>query len=291
MTDMASDRTEPLAPPREETTRRIERAILRHAPMLAIHPRENARPCDPAAYLVHRDAEHHDRRRKRDWWKGPGLRRRIQLGTADDLVQGRVSAGAVEGRLVLRPGAPNGPAAHVDSPLLVEVTTLPGQDLAVTYWFFWADNHAVPGLFRNALMSHDGDWERIVLRLDLELRPTRVAYHAHGGYHERAWADVPTVDGHPDRPMVWCALGSHACYPEPGWQWPRLFDFAAPRLEHATLLETWPDDTVTRVESQPWYRIGVRWGDGPRPWLRSGPSPFGPGNRTGCPAAWFDRDR
>ncbi|MBJ7470943.1 MAG: hypothetical protein JHD16_06550 [Solirubrobacteraceae bacterium] len=268
----------------------LEDAILAHAPLLALHPQEPHWPTDPHAFLSVRDAFHIDRRGKRRLGVGPKGKRMIPLGSAQALMNGAVSAGAVEGRLVLiGPPIPDSFARgkRPRPPLLAEVTQLPDGSTAVTYWFFFADNHAVSWLFRNFLMSHEGDWERIVVRLDDRGQPAHVAYHAHGGYRTLQWDDVPRVDDHPTRPVVFSARGSHASYPTGGWQKQRPFDVCAKSLRHAETVPLWNVDAVTRVEAQPWYRLGVRWGDGPRSRGRSGASPFGPGNRTGCPASWF----
>ncbi|MEV5499264.1 hypothetical protein AB0M50_28050 [Nonomuraea fuscirosea] len=75
----------------------------------------------------------------------------------------------------------------------------------VTYWFFYAHNDAPTALF-----DHEGDWERISVKLDKANRATAVAYHQYKGYCTRSWQEAGKHEGHP---LAYSALGTHATYP------------------------------------------------------------------------------
>ena len=85
----------------------------------------------------------------------------------------------------------------------------------ITYWFMYAWNPGSPGLGGlGALVDrHEGEWERVTVRLHPDGTPYRVDYYAHecSSPQEVDWADVPRVDGHP---VVYSALGAHASYPD-----------------------------------------------------------------------------
>jgi hypothetical protein len=266
-----------------------DEVVLAHAPRLILHPLEPCAPSDPGAFFADRDVHHVEK---------TGLFKTrtndITLGQAADLVAGKFSAGADEGRLYLAEGAappgddPPGPG-HVDvaPPLICETTALPGGDSAVTYWFFHADDSAF-GRRRFKFSAHQGDWERLVLRFGPTFEPKYAAYHQHESYDKLAWADIPKVERGSSHPVVYSARGSHASYAKPGRQ-KRPWDMCAQQNPQPgqRALDLWVAGEVVHCEAQAWYRLGVRWGADSGTLPFGGASPFGPGNRTGCPARWF----
>lgn len=73
----------------------------------------------------------------------------------------------------------------------------------IYYWFFYPYNDAFAKGF-----DHEGDWERVSIRLDDADEPQRIVYSGHGHTCYRPWPD-DTADGHP---VVYSADGTHASY-------------------------------------------------------------------------------
>ena len=144
----------------------------------------------------------------------------------------------------------------------------------VTYWLFYAFNDAPTGI--TGAFDHEGDWERISVRLDDRNRATDVAFFAHNGHCTLPWDQVATSRGHP---VVYSANGTHASYPTAGRHG---FDETAqgPRWN------TWR--RLRDVRARAWYGFGGAWGEvgaivdttGPL-----GPSPYKPA----APSDWSER--
>jgi hypothetical protein len=124
----------------------------------------------------------------------------------------------------------------------------------ITYWFFYAYNAGpTPG----GIDNHEGDWERIVVRLNENNRATAVAYYQHTGHEEKRWRDVPKQGSHP---LVFSAKGSHASYASPGDK-----DLGVPFgvvQDHAgrgAKWQTWQN--LENVRAQDWYGYGGAWGE------------------------------
>jgi hypothetical protein len=83
---------------------------------------------------------------------------------------------------------------------------IPGQSL--TYWFFYGYSNS------EGPINHEGDWERIELRLRPDNRPDRVAFFGHNGHCRVDWSAVKKVSS--THPVVYSALGDHASYPTAG---------------------------------------------------------------------------
>lgn len=127
-------------------------------------------------------------------------------------------------------------------------------------------------------VAHEGDWERISIRLDDDDQMTQVAYYQHSGPPE-----IVASAGLDEPPEVRVARGSHASYP------PRSAHRKVRLIEHAELfggfrLELSPAQ-LSDVRAQPWYGYGGAWGRflgpntnqvgpiGPSPY--KSPTPFG----------------
>lgn len=81
----------------------------------------------------------------------------------------------------------------------------------ITYWFFYAYNKGPATAVKD---NHEGDWERIVVKLDRRNRATHVAYYQHDGPpHTKPWNSVPKQGTHP---VVFSAKGSHASFDTAG---------------------------------------------------------------------------
>lgn len=161
----------------------------------------------------------------------------------------------------------------VSSPVYVDYT----KGAYITYWFFYGYNDGV------ASFNHEGDWERISIRLTITNRPTHVAYFQHNKYCVYEWSKVQKYKN--NHPIVFSAEGSHASYTQTGSHWTGLWwDYTD---KSGKKWQTWK--SLLMVRDQPWYGYGGAWGEvgetstttGPL-----GPSPFKgptPGNwRPGC---------
>jgi hypothetical protein len=125
----------------------------------------------------------------------------------------------------------------------------------VTYWFFYGFSEPFGQLKlppQAKAVGHEGDWERISIRLGRADQATDINYYAHHGAEPYTWASsaVTTLDDHP---IVFSALKSHASYPDQG---PKKsgFDRAAPGL----MWLTWY--SLKDVRCAPWFGFGGAWG-------------------------------
>jgi hypothetical protein len=121
---------------------------------------------------------------------------------------------------------------------------------------------------------HEGDWERISVRLDEDDKLAHIAYYQHNGPPELV---RPRRRG--ERPVVYVAKGSHASYPNPSRE------LSVRKLVKAA--EVFGKDIEWQVEPrhlrdvrrEKWYGFGGAWG---RPGVDSqqtgplGPSRFKP---------------
>jgi hypothetical protein len=139
----------------------------------------------------------------------------------------------------------------------------------IIYWFFYGKNSAD---VKHVKDRHEGDWEHIVVGLDQHNRADAIAYYAHYCTNERyRWSQLRSKKGfllEGEHPAVWVAKGSHASYPDKG------FDVVAGNcmspfkgiLDSRTKgvrWRTWKQGLggFRRAEFQPWYGFGGGWGD------------------------------
>jgi len=115
----------------------------------------------------------------------------------------------------------------------------------INYWFFFAFNDG-PGP-----QNHEGDWERIEVKLNAANRASGTVYHQHGGSDTLSWRRTPKVGG--THPVVYSAKGSHASYPTPGRH--RVFDVTNAGKSWAT----W--NALINVRTRPFYGFGGAWGE------------------------------
>lgn len=122
----------------------------------------------------------------------------------------------------------------------------------ITYWFFYAYNKGPAPIVAD---NHEGDWERIVVKLDRRNRATHVAYYQHNGAPEvKPWKSVPRQGTHP---LVYSAKGSHASYSKPGDHGlvPGVKDTAG----RGRQWRTW--NNMKNARAQGWYGYGGAWGE------------------------------
>jgi hypothetical protein len=167
----------------------------------------------------------------------------------------------------------------------------------ITYWFFFGFSSPFRGSSLFDVAGHEGDWERISVRLDSSGRPTEVAYYQHKGDPTTAnrksvsWSELGATGGlQGERPIVFVARGSHASYPK---ACRRVFGvkFCATDLRDAGWRWT-ASEHLRDVTAQPWYGFGGAWGalgglltdfSGP-----AGPGPNGLDcHKPAAPRAWL----
>jgi hypothetical protein len=144
----------------------------------------------------------------------------------------------------------------------------------ITYWFFYAYNDGP------SVQNHEGDWERISIKLSATNQPLTVAFFGHGGSCVLSYPSVHKTGTHP---IGYSALGTHATYPTIGSHPTEVTGF----YDHTSQGEAWATyiRPIYDVKTMPWYGYGGAWGEvgnfsdttGPR-----GPSAF----KSPTPASW-----
>jgi hypothetical protein len=118
---------------------------------------------------------------------------------------------------------------------------------AYVYWFFYGSNDLLLG------NKHEGDWERIAVRLDGD-EPVAVTFFGHGGDPCTVpWDESERSDGHP---VVYSARGSHASYPITGVR--RVNKIWFDRPSFGSEWRTWLN--ARRVDREPWWGYQGWWG-------------------------------
>jgi hypothetical protein len=167
----------------------------------------------------------------------------------------------------------------------------------ITYWYFFGFSSPFRGSSLFDIAGHEGDWERISVRLDSSDRPTEVAYYQHKGDPTTAnrrsvsWRELGATGSlRGARPIVFVARGSHASYPKACRQ---VFGvkFCVTDLRDAGWLWT-ASEHLRDVTAQPWYGFGGAWGElGGRSSDFSGPAGPGPNgldcHKPAAPRAWL----
>jgi hypothetical protein len=122
----------------------------------------------------------------------------------------------------------------------------------VTYWFFYPFNDAPAPV---NLFDHEGDWERISVRLDGQDNAVTVAYFEHAGYCTRPWGEAGKHEGHP---LAYSARGTHATYPRAG-TFPIAGGLATDTTGRGDGWATYGNLADARAEG--WYGFGGAWGE------------------------------
>ena len=151
----------------------------------------------------------------------------------------------------------------------------------VTYWFMYGYDDKGGGL--PALLGHEGEWERIVVRLTSGDIPIVVSYYQHNcPGEEHPWSELVSEDWltSGQHPIVYASRGGHASYPEKT----RIAKLGGScRSQSSGLAEhqgggdeatgggpTWETWRKLRaIDSQPWYGYGGGWGEVADPDLRA----------------------
>jgi hypothetical protein len=279
--------------------------VLRYAPLVRLHPDEQAFPGGPIRDFVAKSTL--------SWWH------EYNCGSCRDLVAG---AGRVDARrLGRRSDSPYRwhaystdrwfAATQYTRPLGTEsdrlgLSTLEGfyldlpntavarggqpdltQDAVfweyvpgrfVTFWFFYPYNDGVLGF------NHEGDWEHVAVRLDASGQALGVAFFRHGSSCTsiRPWRDVLKSGSHP---IVFSAKGTHGSYESAGRfstscaTWLATYDYTG----YGKAWRTWT--ALAPASGQPWYGFGGAWGE--VGYFADTTGPLGPSRFKGpAPAGW-----
>jgi len=310
-TSHPAPRAQAAAAPRPLT---IAEAINQYAPVVFLAKDEANRPADAGEYIQNSSLGwSHDSGRKDDPIAETGQidQKRLGSGGYTHQVEGRIRG--PHGRQIpsnadVRPkdktgaGGSEGFFLNVDN--AHRASRKSGTDAPVyyeaenhhyiTYWFFYAFNDGpTQGKF-DGVDDHEGDWERISVRLDGNNRATAVAYYQHEGHTEVPWSKVHTQNGHP---VVYSAKGSHASYTRPG-----------PKPIYKTISQSTPLGTVKKrvkiatdqpsagaqwqtaphlqnAREQDWYGYGGAWGEVGDTEISTGPQ--GPSHhKPPAPEGW-----
>ena len=146
----------------------------------------------------------------------------------------------------------------VNAPVYFQMRALERGGFALTYWFFYPYNKKFP-------LNHEGDWERISVRLDENYVALETYYSQHNGCSDPIpWAQVPRYGQHP---VVYVAKGGHASYQSPGshqickipgGSLPTGIDEDATSGDGMMWL-TW--ESGFNADKEPWHGYGGAWGE------------------------------
>ena len=171
-----------------------------------------------------------------------------------------------------RPGSTGAASVYVDY--------VAGDHL--TYWFLYGFSDAPAAFDVVNVFDHEGDWERLAVRLDSSDRPVTVAYFQHNGHCVLPWSAAPKSGTHP---VVYSARGTHASYatagahPIPVPVYPDPDDVT----DRGVTWSTW--DVLLPVRDQPWYGYGGAWGQVGSSRYATGP--LGPSAfKSPVPSSW-----
>ncbi len=167
----------------------------------------------------------------------------------------------------------------------------------ITYWFFSAKNNVKVATVDD---MHEGDWERIAVRLDKHNRATHVAYWQHYCQPKAKYGSLLTWQQMTDRgylyagvhPNVYVARGAHASYPNADDLTVTPCETKNGLLDHhggrGVTWKTWQNGSSGFAEAtkKPWYGFGGGWGSRDEGdsgfWGPLGPGPMKPP----VPASW-----
>lgn len=144
----------------------------------------------------------------------------------------------------------------------------------ITYWFMYGFDDKGGGAAELAA-SHEGEWERIIVRLNSQNLPTKVLYFQHNCPGEPYTWSAMKANGFLTRtthPIVYAAKGAHASYPKKtkiplgGGSCPDQssgINKYQGSGDNATgggaVWQTWRD--VRAINQEPWYGYGGAWGE------------------------------
>lgn len=134
----------------------------------------------------------------------------------------------------------------------------------IEYWFFYGFDPKSNDF--DGVVSHEGDWERIVVTPPAGDIGGQVEYYGHNCDPARVlWADLELVEA--THPVVYVAQGAHASYPEvhtppdPCGGALGLEGVADVADGNGPHWRTWEGSQLVTANTQCWYGYGGAWGD------------------------------
>jgi hypothetical protein len=251
----------------------IQEATARYAPLVYLAPGENHRPTDASQYIANSSLRwsHDSGRRDHEIAPRGGVNEyRLGHGGYQHQVEGTFSGhhgdpihsdqdvrpkdgkgdGGNEGFFLDLDNSKHESLGSTNAPMYYEAV----EGHFITFWFFYAYNAGpVPGGADN----HEGDWERISVKLNANNRATHVAYFQHNGPpEEKKWKDVPRSGTHP---IVFSAKGSHASYFTAGSHGLGPGGIVKDKTGKGAQWKTWQH--MQNARAQDWYGFGGAWGE------------------------------
>jgi hypothetical protein len=190
--------------------------LVRHVPILVLHPAEQVPPTSVDGFLADADLE---RTSAAGWEKAEGP---LPAGAADMRLDQR-SCAAVDGPAAT-PCYVGSEAAHGSRPVVYGTALRRKSRIELQYWIWYPWDVYSPTVPPGELwQAHEGDWEAVSVIVTATGKPLAVGYSQHGKGVRRDWAAAPRQGTHP---LAYVALGSHANYPTAGTQRfdPRVVD-------------------------------------------------------------------
>lgn len=176
--------------------------LVRHSPILVLHPAERFRPVPVDGFLADSDLQ---KKTPAGWEMVAGP---LPAGGADLRLDQRLCR-AVEG-IAASPCYLQAEAAHGAGPVVYGAAFRTKTRIVLQYWLWYPYNDYSPTVPAGDLWQvHEGDWEAVSVILDLRSKPLVAGYSQHSAGNRRDWAKVPKRGA---RPLVYVALGSHANY-------------------------------------------------------------------------------
>jgi hypothetical protein len=272
----------------------IQEATARYAPLVFLAPGETHRPTDASSYIANSSLR----------WSHDSGRGDHEIAPRGGVDEHRLGHGGYQHQVEGVFGGHHGDQIHSDQDVrpkdgkgdggnegfFLDLDNSKHESLGstsapmyyeavegrfITFWFFYAYNAGpVPGGADN----HEGDWERITVKLNANNRATHVAYFQHNGPpDEKKWKEVPKQGSHP---IVYSAKGSHASYSTAGEHGLGPGGIVKDRTGKGAQWQTWQH--MQNARAQDWYGFGGAWGEvgnykdttgpqGPSRWKPPGP--------------------
>ena len=241
----------------------LQTLLVRHVPILVLHPSERFEPVRVDGFIADSDLQ----RRTATGWEtiaGP-----LPAGGSDLRLDQR-SCRAIDG-LAASACYATSEAAHGSGPVVYGNAFRTKTRIDLQYWIWYPYDDYSPTVPAGELWQvHEGDWEAVSVILDLSGRPLLAGYSQHNAGKRREWARVPKQG---QRPVVYVALGSHANFFAPGAHRldPRTVDpavipvmeaYGFPPVDNAGRGTVVRPRLVRVTRSKPsWMAFAGRWGE------------------------------
>jgi len=186
---------------------------------------------------------------------------------------------------IVAPRQDGGPGSHEGLYLDLETAYRDGQGFQtdepvyyyseygerIDYWFHYGFSQTLD-IFR-----HEGDWERISIRMSSDMQPREVQYFQHHTSCTLPWSEVPKFKDHP---IVWSAKEAHGSYPA------GADTHSGDRISGDGPL--WNGHLyVDNTRFLDWYGYAGGWGEVGEAEVSTGP--WGPNPHRGAPGFGTDR--